>query len=259
MFKKFKTTLKWLSLPLVAGVIGLQGLSLAAAGEIKSILVFGDSNTWGWAPKAGDGYPTGRYADDTRWAGVVQSELGSDYKIVVDGLVGRTSNISGEDGPHILSDHVNGEFELPASVVKHGPFEMVVIMLGTNDVQAGRLTDATKVASSVFNLARKTTNMDNAHFSTYASPSVMVVTPPSLGDTSKTALHGLFGPGVPTSKNFSSAFKAEARKTENMGILTLDAGEFIQTDGPDGIHLSAASHKKLGIAVAAALKKGMMK
>ena len=44
-----------------------------------------------------------------------------------------------------------------------------------------------------------------------------------------------------------------------MDILTLDAGEFIQTDGPDGIHLSAASHQKLGMAVAAALKKGITK
>ena len=55
--------------------------------EIKEILCFGDSLTWGWNP-----FDRGRYPFEKRWTGVLQKELGKDYRIIEEGLNGRTTN-----------------------------------------------------------------------------------------------------------------------------------------------------------------------
>ena len=47
---------------------------------MKNILCFGDSNTWGYAPGTG-----ARFDLDTRWTGVLQAELGADYRVIEDG------------------------------------------------------------------------------------------------------------------------------------------------------------------------------
>ena len=52
----------------------------------KRIMCFGDSNTWGANPGTGN-----RYADDVRWTGVLQRELGEDYQVIEEGYNGRTS------------------------------------------------------------------------------------------------------------------------------------------------------------------------
>ncbi|HSH08787.1 MAG TPA: hypothetical protein VK995_00250 [Oceanipulchritudo sp.] len=53
----------------------------------KSVMCFGDSNTWGASPKIGGG----RYDRQTRWPGVLQRELGEDYYVIEEGLPGRTT------------------------------------------------------------------------------------------------------------------------------------------------------------------------
>ena len=54
---------------------------------MKTILCFGDSNTYGYRPDTGK-----RYAEDTRWTGILREKL-KDRKIEVieEGLVGRTT------------------------------------------------------------------------------------------------------------------------------------------------------------------------
>jgi hypothetical protein len=63
--------------------------------EVKEILCFGDSLTWGWNP-----VDRGRYPFEKRWTGVLQKELGKDYRIIEEGLNGRTT---------IWDDPIEGE------------------------------------------------------------------------------------------------------------------------------------------------------
>ena len=58
---------------------------------MKNILCFGDSNTWGYDyttydPALGAGR---RMAFDERWPGIVQLNLGSEYRIIEDALNAR--------------------------------------------------------------------------------------------------------------------------------------------------------------------------
>lgn len=52
---------------------------------MKHILCYGDSNTHGYIPGGG------RYDDDTRYTGILAKLLGSDYRIIEEGLNSRTS------------------------------------------------------------------------------------------------------------------------------------------------------------------------
>lgn len=76
---------------LAIGLTAAMALSALAQEEPVRILVYGDSNTWGWVPTE-TGYPTVRYPDEVRFAGVMEAALGDGFEVVVDGLSNRTTN-----------------------------------------------------------------------------------------------------------------------------------------------------------------------
>jgi len=51
--------------------------------EAKTVLCFGDSNTWGQTP-----HKKFRYPANERWTGVLQTELGDDFYVIEEGLGG---------------------------------------------------------------------------------------------------------------------------------------------------------------------------
>src|SRR5215470_10160542 len=123
---------------------------------MKTILCYGDSNTWGCVPTLTHGIPV-RYGPDIRWASVLRTTLGDGYWVVEEGLNGRTT---------VWSDPVEGEYKssktyLMACLESHQPIDLVALMLGTNDLKqkfglsawniaAGAETLVTMVRSSVF-------------------------------------------------------------------------------------------------------------
>ena len=53
---------------------------------MKTVLCYGDSNTYGFNPSNGFRYP-----ENVRWTGRLQSALGDGYKIIEEGCNGRTT------------------------------------------------------------------------------------------------------------------------------------------------------------------------
>ena len=105
-----------------------------ADGAATRILVFGDSNTWGWIPVE-RGYPTTRYFAGERWPGVAQAALGERYEVVEEALNGRTTDLADPAVPELSGAGFDGSAYLPAAVASHLPLALVVIMLGTNDLK----------------------------------------------------------------------------------------------------------------------------
>ena len=106
---------------------------------MKTIMCYGDSNTWGFMPKLEmpDVESKNRYPWDVRWTGKLQAMLGSDYRVLEEGLNGRTTMF---DCP--MEDHRNGLNDIDVALLTHAPIDLVVIMLGTNDTKiAFRMTD----------------------------------------------------------------------------------------------------------------------
>ncbi len=96
---------------------------------MKTILCFGDSNTWGARPLTSLNDIT-RYGPDVRWGSVLRGTLGEGFWVVEEGLNGRTT---------VWPDPVEGEYKsgksyLPACLESHAPLDLAAIMLGTNDL-----------------------------------------------------------------------------------------------------------------------------
>lgn len=93
---------------------------------MKNIVCFGDSNTYGRDPVT-----KGRLDKKTRWPGVLQNILGEEYDVIEEGLNGRTTvwNDPVRGGPKR-----NGSLYLLPCLESHAPINLLVIMLGTNDL-----------------------------------------------------------------------------------------------------------------------------
>src|SRR5437867_8271019 len=96
---------------------------------MRSVLCYGDSNTWGCVPLDGP-EPPRRFAPDERWPGVLRRELGDGWWVVEEGLSGRTT--VWDDG---LEPFRNGRAFLLPTLLSHQPLDVVVVMLGTNDLK----------------------------------------------------------------------------------------------------------------------------
>ena len=91
---------------------------------MKTILCFGDSNTWGYNPENGQ-----RFGPEERWTGILRNSLGEDYRVIEEGLNGRTTLW---DDP--IAGFKNGLDYLMPCLESHMPFDLITIMLGTNDL-----------------------------------------------------------------------------------------------------------------------------
>ena len=95
------------------------------------MVCFGDSNTYGTPPTtSSDGVP--RYGSDVRWTRLLADALGPSWRVQEEGLPGRTTvHPDLVEGPH-----VSGLAALPVVLGSHSPIDILVIMLGTNDLKA---------------------------------------------------------------------------------------------------------------------------
>jgi lysophospholipase L1-like esterase len=107
-----------------------------ASAQGRNILVFGDSNSWGWAPVLA-GAPTTRYPAQSRWPNVMAKTLGAKATVTIDALSGRTVDQDLPSAVGVLpSGDFNGRRAFPASLARELPLDMVIIMLGTNDLRS---------------------------------------------------------------------------------------------------------------------------
>ena len=70
----------------------------------------------------------GRFNEEIRWPMVAVKLLGSEYRILEEGLCGRTTCL---DDP--FNEGLSGLTYLLPCLQTHSPIDMLVIMLGTND------------------------------------------------------------------------------------------------------------------------------
>jgi lysophospholipase L1-like esterase len=209
---------------------------------MKTVLCFGDSNTFGTAPMAALGEER-RFGPAERWPGVLQAELGVAWRVIEEGLPGRTI---GRDDPIEGADR-NALRYLPACLQSHRPLDAVVFMLGTNDMKARFGVDAEAIAQGVHGLLDAVVAGTRPEA---APPRVLVVCPPPIVEVG--CLATMFSGGAARSSGLGAAM---ARVAASRRVAFLDAGSLIAVSGVDGIHLDAAAQRSLGLAVAQALRQ----
>lgn len=205
---------------------------------MKSVLCYGDSLTWGSDPAM----DTSRFPWDVRWPGVLQGELGADFHVVEEGLGDRTTVI---DDP--LVPGRNGMATLIPCLEAHAPLDVVVIMLGTNDISYPTVA-ATAAAEGAGMLAHLV--LRSGFGPDGFPPRCLLVCPPPVGPFSQ--WEALYADAEEKSRALPPLYERVAMR---VGCGFLDAGTIVQTSPLDGWHIDAPGHTSLALAVAARVKE----
>ena len=207
----------------------------------RSILLFGDSNTHGTMPMPDLGFG-GRFDRDERWAGRL-AKLLPGWDVIAEGHPGRTTV---HDDP-IEGAHRNGLTVLPALLESHKSLDVVLVMLGTNDLKERFSVNACDIALSLERLVRVIKASDCGPED--KAPAVLLVAPPPIIEVG--CLAGMFAGGAAKSVALAAEVAAAAKRA---GVPFLDAGQVVQVSPIDGIHYDAAANPALAEAFATAIK-----
>src|SRR5918995_379176 len=131
---------------------------------MRTVLCYGDSNTWGYDPATRKRYPP-----HVRWTGVLADQLGEE------GLNGRTTRW---DDP--IEPHRNGMTYLRPCVESHRPLDLVIVMLGTNDLKRRFDLSASDIAQSAAVVAE--TAQRFALTADGRNAKVLLVAPPAVAN-----------------------------------------------------------------------------
>lgn len=214
---------------------------------MKNVLCFGDSNTYGYDPAGMRDGTAVRYAQDVRWCGVAQRDLGDGWHVIEEGLNGRTT--VRDDMCH-LDTNLNGIRALPMLLEAHKPLDAIVIMLGTNDCKTVFNVTASDIARGAMALIRAVCAFPWTDAA--PCPRILLMAPikikPQIADVYMTDFDEH---SVEASEHFGEYY---AHVAEQFGCDFLNAADFAEPGDIDYLHMMPESHESLGHAVATKLQ-----
>ncbi len=199
----------------------------------KHILCYGDSMSWGIVPGTRN-----RHAFDKRWPGILQHLLGPEVRVIEECLNGRTT--AWEDP---FRPKRNGrELFLPI-LQSHAPFDLLILFLGTNDLQhmygVGAYESSLGVAALLDVL--QTSRIEPMQ----TPPPVLLVAPPRVIRPCGT-MEEKFRGAEPKSEQFAHWYQ---RVAAERGCLFFDAAQAIAPSSVDGVHLDELQHRQFAEAI----------
>lgn len=209
---------------------------------MKHILCFGDSNTYGCAPE-----DWSRYPPEQRWTGILQAVLGADFRVIEEGLGGRTTVFEDPTSPGRC-----GKDYLFPCMQSHDPLDAVVIMLGTNDCKGFFSNSTYDIAAGMALLGQMVLNPMN--WRRDGIPKLLIVAPAPLGEG--LADHPIFSEHFgPQAAARSHALAGHyQRVAAELGAAFFNAGDICSVSPADSVHLDRQAHRALGRALAQRLR-----
>lgn len=197
------------------------------------ILCYGDSNTWGYI----SGSDHERYDNEKRWTRVLANLLDSDFEIIEEGLNSRTL-ISKDIRPG--KEGKSGYEYLIPCLDTHDPINLVILMLGTNELKAAYEKTSEEIGKILEEYFVKTILQRKSQFkNTY--PKLLIVTPPVINEDAEYCRNNnKYVGAMQKSKDLNTIYQKIAEKY-NCYFLSNEG----LTTGVDGVHLTEESHKKL--------------
>ena len=186
---------------------------------MMKIICFGDSNTYGYDPRSFIGF---RYPENVRWAGRLK-EMG--YDVVNLGLNGREIPASETE-----------IYNLASRIPSYGPFDFLVVMLGSNDllVHSGFTAKDAAEKMKVF-LSCLMKNIP--------AEKILLIAPPPMNKGEWVDEDRLLN----ESRCLGSCYGIAAR---DLGIHFADASEWNIATAYDGVHFTEEAHAEFANGIA---------
>ena len=206
--------------------------------QSKTIVCFGDSNTWGYNPT-----DKSRFPDSIRWTGILQLSLGKEVQVIEEGLNGRTSIWNDP-----IEAYPSGKDTLIPCLESHRPIDLVTLLLGTNDLKKHFKKSAEEIAKGIRVLGEMIQSSKTGLGG--GPPRLFLLAPPPLGQLS--LLADRFEGATEKSRLFGKLYMNTARE---LGCAFADLGEQIQSSEQDGIHWEPEAHLAVGRYVADRIRR----
>ncbi len=208
---------------------------------MKTVLCYGDSNTYGYNPRTGSRYPK-----EIRWTGRLSGILGPDYHVVEEGCNGRTTVF---DDP--VEGWKNGLDYLKPCLNTHKPIDIVVMMLGSNDLKEVFHASPEEIAEGAGILV--STIQEFTGLKQGFVPEILLISPPEIGTGIKNSpFYGSFSEdAVDRSRKLGEEYRKIAGR---YGCRFLNAAEYIQPSEVDSLHLDPEAHRILAQKIAELLQ-----
>lgn len=197
---------------------------------MRRIVCFGDSNTYGFSP-----FDCSRYSKDIRWTGVLDKLLGDKFEVVNEGKNARTIAF---DDPY--NEGCNGMADIDACIDANAPFDLMIIMLGTNDLKAYFEATPQTIAQNLLKMCEVIRSKTDAR--------ILLASPMLLGDQIEfSPLHLEFG-RQQVEYSFELAPHIE-KVAQQIGADFIDIAVVAMSSDVDCLHLVPEEHDKLAHAM----------
>lgn len=211
---------------------------------MKNVLCYGDSNTHGYDGVTGNRFPWG-----VRWTSLVQEALKEEQiRIIEEGQNGRTTVW---DDP--VEGMKNGLKYLIPCLESHSPLDVVVLMLGTNDMKQRFSLTAADVAAGAETLVKTIKMYFRENQETI--PEILLISPLRIREE---IVHHRCAPmfggerAVKMSGELACYYREAAAR---QGCVFLDAAKVTMPCLEDSIHLDPEGHRALALAVTEKLRE----
>ena len=198
---------------------------------IKRVLCFGDSLTWGYVP--GTRYE--RFSECVRFPKVLQALLGKKFEVIEEGLNSRTL-VSEDVRPN--KEGRNGSQYLIPCLDSHDPLDLVVLMLGTNELKSVYKHTPKQIGTLLEKHFVKVT-LGRSSQSQDKYPKVLIVSLPMINEDMTYAADRYGG----QTEKFQKISKIYADIAKRNKCLFVDASKLAV--GKDGVHLTKEGHLEL--------------
>lgn len=201
---------------------------------MKRILCFGDSLTWGYIPGSGK-----RFDENTRWTKLLAKKLGTKYEIIEDAISGRVTAYDPGRNPYQC-----GRTGLGFALCQNAPLDMVVLMLGTNDLE---FYSPETIGVGIDELIRIIQNANSIYRVPspifYKTPKILVIVPPFINENIdiKNPYNSVYGKAA-LMKRLPKIYRNVCKERK---VFFMDSNDYIETSLIDCIHIDEKNNKIL--------------
>ena len=207
---------------------------------MKRILCYGDSNTYGYNPEN-----ERRYPKEIRWTGRLSHILGDNYEIIEEGLNNRTTTL---EPPEELWR--SGLFYLEPCLRSHIPLDLVIIMLGSNDMKICFQQTPELIGRHIRLLIQKTREILSLKNPPEKQCKILLISPILISKHICNAYYANEFGGL-SATNFSTQLSAIYRQIAREEHCEFLSGQDCSNPSVlDGLHMDPEGHRQMAEAVA---------